>query len=68
MQNAKDFRQAVCESRDSDRIVKFLTGDEFTEEMQARLSNSQIWGVYYDEDNHLVAEDIWQEVHKGILA
>lgn len=67
MKNATDFRQAVHESRESDRVVKFLTGEQFTPSIQRMMENGQIYGVYYNETGELVAEDIWQEVHAHIL-
>lgn len=68
MQDAQDFRQPVCESRESDRIVKYLTGDKFSQDMQARLDNGDIWGVYYNEDDQLVAEENGGRIFTGILA
>lgn len=59
--------QAICQSRENTTVVNFLDWDQFTDSIQSMLNEGQIWGVYYDENNNIVAEDIWGEVHSDIL-
>lgn len=57
MKDAANFRQAVCESRKSDKIVKFLTADQFTDAIQQLLDNGDAWGAYFERSGALVVED-----------
>lgn len=63
-----EINQAVCQSKDSETVVKFLHEGDFTESFENMINQGQIWGVYYDENNNIVAQDIWGDVHENILS
>lgn len=68
MQDAQDFRQAVCESAKSDRIVKFITGDKFTESIQRLLDNGEVYGAHFEKSGALVMVDRDGAKHYNTLA
>ena len=51
-----NIKQAVCESRNSEKVIKFLTEKELTDEIVKAIENAVIWGVYYNDDGEIVAE------------
>ncbi|MEL6627443.1 MAG: hypothetical protein AAFQ92_18115 [Bacteroidota bacterium] len=59
-------KQAICSSREENNVVEFKPWTSFTKEIQDMLNNGNIWGVYYEEDL-IVAEDIWGEIHKNVI-
>ena len=61
------INQAICESRNSEKVIKFLTENELSESIVTAIENGNINGVYYDENNEIVAEDIWGSIHKNII-
>lgn len=62
----KDDTQAICDSQNSDRVIKFIPKNSFTSEVQQLMQNGSINGVYYNEAGEIVAEDIWGDVHVAI--
>lgn len=68
MKDATTTSVLICESRKSDRTAKVMNAAEFTPAFQSMLDNGDIYGVYYDKAGKVVAEDIWQQIHRNILA
>ena len=58
-----NISQAICESRENDKIVRLMNGDDLSIEFILAYQNGNVWGVYYDEDSDLVYEDLQGEVH-----
>lgn len=61
-----ELTQAICESRENDKVTRFVDHEEFTSEIQKMLYNGQIWGVYNTTEG-VVAEDIWGDIHPDIF-
>ena len=61
------INQAVCESRENTKVVEFLNETQLKPEIAQAIESGNIWGVYYNEEGEIVAEDIWGEVHKDVV-
>ena len=48
--------QAICESRENTTVIRFMKDKDLTEQFIELYMNGDIWGVYYNEDDELVAE------------
>lgn len=59
------MREAICESRGSEKIVKFVNVSEFTENVQELVRNGDLWGVYYNKNGECIAEDVWGETQSA---
>ena len=68
MQDAENFRQAVCESAKSDRIVKFITADKFKPEIQEIMNNGDVYGAHFEKSGALVMVDRDGAKHYNVLA
>lgn len=58
-----NISQAVCESRDSDRIIRFMTDDDLSIDFILAYQNGDVLGVYYDDEDNLVYEDYQGVAH-----
>lgn len=61
------INQAVCKSKEDDTVVNFLNESDMKPKIVEAIENNQIWGVYYNEQGEIVADDICGEVHADIL-
>jgi len=60
-------KQAICESKKSDKVVEFKSLDEFTLEFQKMYVNGDVWGVYSNKKGNLVCQTTSGEIVKNIL-
>lgn len=61
-----EINQAVCESSEMDSpVVKFVSGNELTDEVCELIWNGDLDGLYYNEDGEMIARDVWNEEHKA---
>lgn len=60
------INQAVCESRENDKVVQTLNESQLKPEIVKAVQNGNIWGVYFKEDK-IVAEDTWGNIHTNII-
>ena len=69
--NKLSINQPVCESRNSERIVKYLDDKNLSVNFIIEYNNGNIFGVYYDENDNMVYEtndaDIYQMSEGCIL-
>ncbi len=67
MSQSQDFTIAICDGKNSDRVVKFIAFEKFTTDFQDQYNNGNIYGCYFDENGNIVAQDVWDEVHENII-
>jgi hypothetical protein len=58
---------AVHESEKSDRVIKFINQDSLNEETSNLIENGNLYGLYYNENGEIVAEDIWGDIHEIVV-
>jgi hypothetical protein len=58
---------AICENKNSERVIKFIDLDKFNKEFQKSYNNATVSGCYYDENGNIVSKDIWDTVHTDIF-
>ena len=58
---------AIHENKESERVVKFINLDNFTDKFINAYNNATICSVYYNNKNEVVALDMWNEEHEDIL-
>jgi len=58
---------AVHESKNSNRVIKFINQDRLNSEIHSLIENGNLYGLYYNENGNLVAEDIWGDVHEKVV-
>ncbi len=63
----ENSRIAIHESKDSEKVIKFINTNELTEEMVKFQESGWLWGLCYDEDGKVVAVDNWGETHENVL-
>ena len=59
--------QAICESVTSEKVLEFKKLESFTDEFIALHQNGEIWGVYYDNNEKVVAQDICANIIPNII-
>lgn len=62
----EDEAQAVCESEDSDKVVKFVPKNDFKLAVQKLMNAGSVWGVFYNEEGKILAKDIWGDIHEAL--
>jgi len=62
-----DETQAICESANSERVVKFEKIVNFAPHVQWLSKNGELFGVYYDESGNVIAQDIHGDTHPAYL-
>lgn len=67
MATINNINQAICESRESEKIIRFANENEFVPFLVHMINEGQIWGVYIAEDGEVVAEDLWGEIYEAVL-
>jgi hypothetical protein len=58
---------AIHKSRNNETVIKFIDLESIPEAIQKMYNNGSIYGLYYNEDNKIVALDIWEEEHSTEL-
>ena len=67
MKNQVENYEAVHESCDSERVVRFINQNSLTERICNMIENGDLYGLYLDDTGSIVAKDIHGDIHENIL-
>lgn len=59
---------AVHKSENSEKVIRFINQDVLNVEIKNLIENGSLHGIYLDENDEMVAKDIWGNILQNIEA
>ena len=57
------MRTAIHESKNSEKVVKFIDSSELNQKAQKAIYNGEVVGFYYTAKGNIRFQDVWNQTH-----